>query len=239
MAAASRCSTSSPAAQTAAIFPRSICCRSAHRCLAPLPSAATSTTASSTESTPTAPASNCCTSSPAGVNDGDFPSSGLLLFGNRLRGATAYGGDLNRGTVYELNSDGTGYQLNYEFQGGANDGQSPQDNLVGSGTNLYGVTSDGGTNDSGTVFALSLVGVPGDYSGNGTVGNEDYNLWRTNFGSKTSLAADGNANKIVDAADYIIWRNNRTSGAAAAVPEPAALLLACAAFSFICRRHRS
>ena len=84
-----------------------------------------------------------------GVNDGDFPSSGLLLFGNRLRGATAYGGDLNRGTVYELNSDGTGYELNYEFQGGANDGQSPQDNLVGSGTNLYGVTSDGGPDDVG------------------------------------------------------------------------------------------
>ncbi len=48
---------------------------------------------------------------------------------------------------------------------------------------------------------------PGDYDKNGSVGPEDYDMWKTNFG--TSFAdADGNGNGLVDAADYTIWRNN-------------------------------
>ena len=49
---------------------------------------------------------------------------------------------------------------------------------------------------------------PGDYSGNGTVGPEDYNLWKANFGSTTMLAADGNGDGTVNAADYTVWRNH-------------------------------
>lgn len=48
--------------------------------------------------------------------------------------------------------------------------------------------------------------VPGDYDGNGSVGFEDYDLWRTTFGSVTELAADGNGDDVVDAADYVFWR---------------------------------
>ena len=50
--------------------------------------------------------------------------------------------------------------------------------------------------------------LPGDFNGNGTVGPEDYNVWKANFGSTTLLAADGNGDGIVDAADYTVWRNN-------------------------------
>ena len=102
--------------------------------------------------------------------------------------------------------------------------------------------------------ASSLVAtLAGDYSGNGTVGPEDYDVWKTNFGSTVNLAADGNGNHIIDAADYTVWRNNlgatigSGSGAAlpsaeslsAAVPEPssiASLLLATANLLVIARR---
>ncbi|HEX4413145.1 MAG TPA: CotH kinase family protein, partial [Lacipirellulaceae bacterium] len=62
---------------------------------------------------------------------------------------------------------------------------------------------------SGIVSAsFNTVEVPGDYNGSGTVDQSDYNVWRTNFGSATSLAADGNHNGVVDMADYVLWRAN-------------------------------
>jgi len=73
--------------------------------------------------------------------------------------------------------------------------------------------------------------VPGDYDGNGTVGPEDYNFWRENFGDPIAAGtgADGNRNGVVDAADYVVWRQNVTagvgSGSLASVPEPSGLIL--------------
>jgi len=70
----------------------------------------------------------------------------------------------------------------------------------------------------------------GDYSGNGTVGPEDYSIWRGSFGSTNNLAADGNENGVVDAADYVIWRNHLEmmigsgNGVGSAVPEPISML---------------
>jgi Subtilase family len=70
----------------------------------------------------------------------------------------------------------------------------------------------------------------GDYNHNGSVGPEDYMVWKTNFGSSSQLDADGNGNGIVDAADYTIWRDRlgqtvSGTGSAAAVPEPSGLAL--------------
>ncbi len=55
---------------------------------------------------------------------------------------------------------------------------------------------------------LVLCSPAGDYDGSGTVGPEDYLVWRNNFGSTTELAADGNGNLVIDAADFTIWRDN-------------------------------
>ncbi len=71
--------------------------------------------------------------------------------------------------------------------------------------------------------------MPGDYDGNGSVGPEDYDVWKADFGT-TNAAADGNGDGIVNAADYTVWRNilgaTVGSGSAAAVPEPASIMLA-------------
>jgi hypothetical protein len=73
--------------------------------------------------------------------------------------------------------------------------------------------------------------IPGDYNNNGTVGQEDYTLWKNTFNSNVTAgtAADGNSNGKVDAADYTYWRDRfggAGSGALAAqVPEPATVTL--------------
>jgi len=68
---------------------------------------------------------------------------------------------------------------------------------------------------------------PGDYNKNGSVGPEDYDVWKSNFGTNFANA-DGNGNGTVDAGDYTIWRDNLGAGAGSSsvsVPEPAAIAL--------------
>lgn len=86
---------------------------------------------------------------------------------------------------------------------------------------------------TGTAVFTFLVGDPagelvvGDYDRNGSVGPEDYEVWKNNFA--TSFAdADGNGDGVVDAADYTIWRDRYSAngGVALAVPEPGAFVLA-------------
>jgi len=81
----------------------------------------------------------------------------------------------------------------------------------------------------------------GDYSGNGTVGPEDYNIWKADFGTSFA-AADGNGNGVVDAADYTIWRNHlgemAQGGGLAAVPEPGSGLFVGTLFLVLATRHR-
>lgn len=53
-----------------------------------------------------------------------------------------------------------------------------------------------------------MLAVVGDFDFSGMVDQFDYQVWKSNFGSSTELAADGNGDGVVDAADYTVWRNN-------------------------------
>jgi len=65
----------------------------------------------------------------------------------------------------------------------------------------------------------------GDYNVDGTVDLEDYELWKTRFGSTTHLAADGNSNGRIDTGDYNVWRDAFGQSLALAVPEPGSIAL--------------
>jgi uncharacterized repeat protein (TIGR03803 family) len=95
------------------------------------------------------------TNSP-GSFDGAGPTCSLVLSGNRLYGAAAGGGANGNGTVFGVNTNGTGFTLLHTFNG--LDGAGPG-TLVLSGSTLYGTTGGGGgTNGAGTVFAVNTDG---------------------------------------------------------------------------------
>jgi uncharacterized repeat protein (TIGR03803 family) len=101
---------------------------------------------------------------PPNINtDGLWPYS-VILSGNMLYGMTHYGGLGGSGTAFRLNTDGTGFMILHSFEScDQNDcvnseGADPWAGLTLSGNTLYGATYEGGSGDSGTVFALNTDG---------------------------------------------------------------------------------
>jgi len=100
-------------------------------------------------------------------SDGAAPRASLILFSNVLYGAAAVGGKFGQGTVFKINTDGSGFKALYNFTaltpnnpnyaGTNSDGANPQSGLILSGGILYGTAENGGGSTQGTVFALSLV----------------------------------------------------------------------------------
>ena len=103
--------------------------------------------------------------------DGANPYGGLVqATDGNLYGTTTYGGanqycafagPIGCGTVFKITPSGT-FSTLYSFcvQSGCQDGSEPAGGLVqGTDANLYGTTSSGGANGTGTVFRITPGGV--------------------------------------------------------------------------------
>jgi uncharacterized repeat protein (TIGR03803 family) len=117
--------------------------------------------------------------------DGASPRAGLLSTGSGIYFGTTYnGGEYERGTLFEVNADGTGYTGLYSFSGGT-DGSNPRSLLSSDNSgNLFGTTSgsDGGSGAFVTWNSLSMIPLvvfsgiqaPSDSSGVLTLGQDGY-----------------------------------------------------------------
>jgi uncharacterized repeat protein (TIGR03803 family) len=89
-------------------------------------------------------------------HDGKNPYGSLLLVGSQLYGTTANGGDNHVGTVFMINTDGSGYHKLHDFGGSKHDGAKPIDNVILLNGALYGMCTGGGMCNLGTIFKVPL-----------------------------------------------------------------------------------
>lgn len=90
--------------------------------------------------------------------DGGMPQGNLLLASNgNFYGMTSNGGANGLGTIFKITSGGA-YTVLHNFSG-ASDGSSPHGGLIQAKDGLlYGMTTAGGANNSGTIFKINLTG---------------------------------------------------------------------------------
>ena len=88
----------------------------------------------------------------------------MILSGNTLYGTTSSGSTNGSGTVFAVNTNGTGFTTLYNLSASStnssgvytnSDGANPE-GLILSGNTLYGTAADGGSSGVGTVFSLSF-----------------------------------------------------------------------------------
>ncbi len=122
-------------------------------------------------------------------DNGRVPYGSLTLYNGVFYGTTTYGGPpynvpptnpANKGNVFKMNLDGSGFTVLHEFMGGASDGWKPWSGLAISGDMIYGSTVYGGPRgESGGVLyemdvngngfrILHAFGEPGDGFGGST-----------------------------------------------------------------------
>lgn len=164
----------------------------------------------------------------ASSTDGKSPTGGLALSGSTLYGTTESGGGTglsNQGTLYQINTDGTGYSILHRFVNSISDGAHPEASPLVVGSTIYGITKNGGDVDLGTLFSIDVNGTGFkllheflggvDDGGNPNAGS----LYYANSVLYGTTSAGGNAN----AGTVFSF----------AVPEPSSLSLAfCAVIAF-------
>jgi uncharacterized repeat protein (TIGR03803 family) len=90
-------------------------------------------------------------------SNGNGPLSKLLAVKGILYGTTSSGGAKNFGTVFTVTKSGA-VKVLHSFRGGADGATPPFGGLVDLKGTLYGVTSVGGKNNTGTIFSITPAG---------------------------------------------------------------------------------
>ena len=144
------------------------------------------------------------------LGDGGLPRGSLLELDGVLYGTTTDGGsNSNRGIVFRINSDGSGYEILHNFAGGSADGADPfAGDLVAFGDTLYGLTQFGGTNNYGTLFELNTNG--GDFAvlhsfrGGSTDGRYPYGGLEIADGVLYGMTANGGPSDLGTVFSFVI-----------------------------------
>ncbi len=93
-----------------------------------------------------------------GTTNAANPYCTPVVDGNVIYGTTRLGGTNNVGTIFKLNTDGSGFEILHHFLPAT--GSEPSGDLTLTNNTLYGFTLKGGANNAGAIFALN-VGEPG------------------------------------------------------------------------------
>ena len=128
------------------------------------------------------------------AGDGYYPYGSLTLSGSTLYGMTSEGGSgggSGYGTVFQINTDGTGYQILHNFMGSPSDGIFPYDAVTLSGSTLFGMANQGGNFSStygyGIIFSLDLPVFC--ITGIALEGNDILITWTSGAGTTNALQA--------------------------------------------------
>lgn len=97
-----------------------------------------------------------------GQSNGASPEGCLALSSNTLFGVANSGGAASNGSVFAVNTDGSGFTNLHSFTSLTNstnsDGANPAGGLLLSGNMLYGTAYVGGAFGHGTIYAISMDG---------------------------------------------------------------------------------
>jgi hypothetical protein len=104
----------------------------------------------------------------------------------------------------------------------------PSDNVFGSNLALRDTDFYFAWVDFEAGKTIGLAGAPGDFDNDGDVDGADLDVWEQSFAVDVDADADGDGDS--DGNDFLVWQQNFTgapaTGAASAIPEPAAAMLA-------------
>lgn len=90
-----------------------------------------------------------------GASNGSRPAGSLISDGTFLYGMGWQGGTNNKGVIFKIKTDGTGYSKLLDFAG--TNGSYPYGELISDGTFLYGMAG-GGTSTKGVIFKIKPDG---------------------------------------------------------------------------------
>jgi uncharacterized repeat protein (TIGR03803 family)/autotransporter-associated beta strand protein len=95
-----------------------------------------------------------------GAGDSSFPVGTMVLSGNTLYGMSFEGGSTafgyGYGALFAFNTSTNTQRVIHVFTGGTSDGNYPNGSVILSGSDLYGMTPDGGAYGDGVIFDYNI-----------------------------------------------------------------------------------
>jgi uncharacterized repeat protein (TIGR03803 family) len=137
----------------------------------------------------------------SGVNDGTFPQGSLVLSGSTLYGMTSSGGNISsQGTLFRIETNGTGYRLLHNFAPGATDGAATIGSPLVLGSRVYGMAQFGGSLGSGVLWAVNTNGTGYQllhtFTGTVTDGSLPYGSLVSDGTDLYGMTSSGGANNV-------------------------------------------